>query len=142
LVLLWFNFGFTLVSVWFRFGFGLVLERSVNMIGKRIKQRRNELGITQSELARRMGYKHKSSINKIELGKNDVSQSKIIRFAEALNTTPAYLMGWETSEAARLRLYTNKLNGLIDKIEKLDASDLARIDERVSTMLEGDKYAS
>ena len=61
----------------------------------RIKSRRTELGLTVEELARKMGYKDKSSISKIENGKADIPQSKIAAFADALQTTPAYLMGWE-----------------------------------------------
>lgn len=64
-------------------------------IGARIMERRQQLGLTQEELAFRMGYKTKSAINKIELGINDVSQSKVVKFAEALHTSVAYLMGWE-----------------------------------------------
>ena len=66
----------------------------MTVIGRKIAERRKELGFTQEELASRMGYKSKSTINKIELGKNDIPQSKIVRFAEVLKTTPAYLMGW------------------------------------------------
>ena len=68
----------------------------------RIKSRRTELGLTVEELAHKMGYKDKSSISKIENGKADIPQSKIAAFADALETTPAYLMGWEeqTSPAA------------------------------------------
>lgn len=106
------------------------------MIGDRIRERRQELGISQEELARRVGYKHKSAVNKIELGINDIRQSKIIDFADALGTTPAFLMGWESSQDARIRLYTEKLNALISKLEKLDERDLARIDERVDVLLE------
>lgn len=61
----------------------------------RIKSRRTELGLTVEELAHKMGYKDKSSISKIENGKADIPQSKIAAFADALDTTPAYLMGWE-----------------------------------------------
>lgn len=61
---------------------------------QRIKKRREELGLSQEELAKKMGYKSRSSINKIEMGENDIPQSKIIHFARALNTSPAYLMGW------------------------------------------------
>ena len=67
-------------------------------IGKRIKERREELGLTQEELATRLGYKSKSTINKIEMGINDINQSKIEAFANALHTTPAHLMGWIISE--------------------------------------------
>ena len=51
-------------------------------IGKRICARRKELGMTQEELAKRMGYKSKSTINKIENGTNDIPQSKVVKFAE------------------------------------------------------------
>ena len=61
----------------------------------RIKSRRTELGLTVEELAHKMGYKDKSSISKIENGKADIPQSKIAAFADALQTPPAYLMGWE-----------------------------------------------
>jgi transcriptional regulator with XRE-family HTH domain len=59
---------------------------------------RKRLGMTQEELANRMGYKSKSTINKIELGINDIPQSKILQFADVLGTTPAHLMGWDVEE--------------------------------------------
>jgi transcriptional regulator with XRE-family HTH domain len=64
-------------------------------IGERIKHQRIKLGYTQEDLAKKMGYRSKSTINKIELGINDISQSKIIKFAKVLDTDIAYLMGWE-----------------------------------------------
>lgn len=63
-------------------------------IGKRIRTRREELGMTQEELASKLGYKSKTTIAKIENGTNDIVQSKVIEFAQVLDTTPAYLMGW------------------------------------------------
>lgn len=80
-------------------------------IGKRIKERREELGITQEELAVRVGYKSKSTVNKIEVGKNELRQKNIKAFADALLTTPAYLMGW-TDEKAPL-LTSEELNILL-----------------------------
>ncbi len=68
-------------------------------IGKNIKLRREELGMTQEDLATKMGYKSRSTINKIELGINDIPQSKIVKFAEVLKTTPSCLMGWEEEKA-------------------------------------------
>lgn len=43
--------------------------------------------MTQDELAEKTGYKSRSSINKIEKGGNDLSQSKIVLFAKILQTT-------------------------------------------------------
>lgn len=66
-------------------------------IGKRIKDRREELGLSQEELAQRLGYKNKSSIAKIEAGINDIVLSKAEAFAKALETNVFYLMGWVES---------------------------------------------
>lgn len=63
-------------------------------IGERIKNRREELGMTQDELARKCGYKSRSSINKIELSR-DLPLKKVSLMADVLQTTPGYLMGWE-----------------------------------------------
>lgn len=65
-------------------------------IGKRIKEKREYIGMTQEELATKLGYRNKSTIAKIETGANDIVQSKVIEFANALNTTVSYLMGWDT----------------------------------------------
>lgn len=62
------------------------------MIGKKVKARREELGLTQEELAKKLGYKSKSTINKIELDKNDVSQTKLKRLAEVLEVDVTYFL--------------------------------------------------
>ena len=64
-------------------------------IGERIKYRREQLEMSQDELARRLGYKSRSSINKIENDASGLPQTKIAAIAAALQTTPAYIMGWE-----------------------------------------------
>ena len=70
----------------------------MSTVGENILLMRKRLGWTQEELATKMGYKSKSTINKIELGINDIPQSKIVKFAEVLGTTPAHLMGWNDEE--------------------------------------------
>lgn len=64
-------------------------------IGQIIKKRREELGMSQEYLAQKTGYKSRSSINKIEVDGRGLPQSKILVFAKVLETTPAYLMGWD-----------------------------------------------
>ena len=61
----------------------------------RIKKLRNHLGWSQEELAKKVGYADKTSIAKIEAGKVDLPQSKIMAFSMALNTTPSFLMDGE-----------------------------------------------
>ncbi len=60
-----------------------------------IKNRRKELGMTQTELAEKTGYSNKSSIATIEAGKTDLPLSKVKEFAKALDCSADYLMGWD-----------------------------------------------
>ena len=80
-------------------------------IGKRIKERRESLGMTQDELAKKLGYTSRSTVNKVEKGIHDVSQSNVVKYANALDTTPAYLMGWEIlDKIAETNEVLNKMN--------------------------------
>lgn len=62
------------------------------MIGKKVKARREELGLTQEELAKKLGYKSKSTINKIEKDINDVNQTNLLRLADALEVDAGYFI--------------------------------------------------
>ena len=64
-------------------------------VGERIRKKRESLGMSQEELAKKLGYKSRSSINKIEADARNLTQSKIKSIADALQTTPSYIMGWD-----------------------------------------------
>lgn len=68
-------------------------------IAERIRQRREELNLTQEELAKKVGYKSRASINKVELGKAGVSSEMLTKLAKALHTTETYLIGIEDGGA-------------------------------------------
>jgi len=70
-------------------------------VGERIKQKRLELNLSQDELARKVGYKSRSSIQKIECARN-LPLPKVEKMAIALGCTPSYLMGWEDSEEIKV----------------------------------------
>lgn len=95
-------------------------------IGDRIKERREQLGITQQQLAERLGYKSKSTINKIEMGINGISQKKIVDFAKALQTTIEYLMEMDSNSVEEIEhpeYYTNPETAAIAQ-QIYDDSDL------------------
>ena len=112
-------------------------------IGKNIMARRKELNITQEELAKKMGYKSKSTINKIENGTNDIPQSKIAKFAEVLKTTPSALMGWEKvqkkndtlSDIAVRMSEDDYFLSVLEGVNQLDAEQLASIKQMVDVLL-------
>lgn len=62
------------------------------MIGDIIKRRRMELGMTQDELAKKLGYKTRSTITRIEKNENDVNQTSLIKIADALDVSPTYFI--------------------------------------------------
>lgn len=66
-------------------------------MGRRIKERRELLGMSQAELAAKLSYRGKGSISRIESGETEVGQSALPRLAEVLETDVAYLMGWTAS---------------------------------------------
>lgn len=78
---------------------------------KNIKRRRQQLKMTQTDLALKMGYADKSMIAKIEKGNVDLPQSKFLAFANVLETTPSELMGWD---------YEAEPTETVDNIYKLD----------------------
>lgn len=66
-------------------------------IGKRIQDRRKQLGMSADELAKRIG-KTRTTVSRYETGFIEkLPSSVLVPIAEALQTTPAYLMGWEDS---------------------------------------------
>lgn len=84
-------------------------------IGKRIKEKREELKLSQRDLAEKMNYTNHSTIGKIERGQVDVSQTRIVQFAEVLGTSVAYLMGWEETKKSA----TNNDSGLSESKKQL-----------------------
>lgn len=63
--------------------------------GELIKQRRIELGMTQEELASKMGFKTKASISRLESNDRQLPLSKLEKMAMILNIPPSRLMGWD-----------------------------------------------
>ena len=65
--------------------------------GDRIKQRRIELGLTADDLAQKIG-KSRATIYRYENGDIENMPTPILEpLARALDTTPADLMGWEST---------------------------------------------
>lgn len=58
----------------------------------RIKDLRLKKGMSQQELAEKVGYKDRSAINLIENGKRNITESRIMAIAKALGVTPSFLM--------------------------------------------------
>lgn len=110
-------------------------------IGERIKQRRQALKWSQRELASRMNYDH-STITRIETGKIDISQSRVVQFSEVLGVSIAYLMGWEEEEKnndliaeAVIKMRTDStFMSVVENLYKLDKDKLETINQMLNTL--------
>ena len=111
-----------------------------------IRSRRIALKMTQQELAQKLGYKSTSTIAKIESGVNDIPQAKLSAFADALNTTPAELMGLNSVAPAQ-NLQENtvictiskgkpQLEVMIRKLDSLSEKDLNRVISVIKPLIE------
>lgn len=75
---------------------------SDNILYSRTKELRKKNKLSQDELAKRCGYTSRSTISKLEKGEFNLPSDKITLLATALNTTPAYLMGWEDKQKSEI----------------------------------------
>ena len=66
--------------------------------GRRIKDRRMELGLTLDELAAKVGYSDKSTLSRVENGKTDMPLKKLDKIAQVLDVAPAYLIGFTEAD--------------------------------------------
>ena len=106
--------------------------------GERIKKLRTERGLTQDELAKLVGYKSRSSINKIELDRQELVQSSIVAFSKALNVSPLELLGIEDefAEIGENRPRSEEeWTALEEKLMLLSESDLEKLNDYVDNLI-------
>ena len=76
-------------------------------MGKRIKQKREELGLTLEELGQQLGV-NKSTVSKWERGEvENIKRSLISKMSTIFHVAPDWLMGFEGSENVNLTYYVD-----------------------------------
>lgn len=101
--------------------------------GDKIRQRRKELGWSLRDLAHRMGYANHSTVARIEKGEIDIPQSKVVKFAEVMGTSVAFLMDWEEEKKKNniqtdivLRMRTDDIFlSAVEALYEMDSDKLA-----------------
>lgn len=93
------------------------------LISDRVRTRRKELDMSQSELAKLCGYKNNHAISKIETRGNGLPAIRLPALAKALDCSIAYLLGLDTEErysrhlSAELGYYDVQLLTKFDKLQ-------------------------
>ena len=110
-------------------------------LGDRVRIRREELGLSQEQLALRMGYSSRTSVNKIENGR-PCSQKIIARLADALSVSIPYLMGWEDDEKEKPTAEDDGLSpnmkALMDFVKTVPEDKAGMILQVMKTIVEAD----
>ena len=92
-------------------------------IGERIKQRRIEIGLTVDQLADKIG-KNRATVYRYESNEIEKFPLDILYpLAEALHTTPAYLMGWASTESPSGTMHSQSLKAPNQNIIRIAARD-------------------
>jgi transcriptional regulator with XRE-family HTH domain len=74
-------------------------DKLSEIVGKNIRRRRSELGMTQKELAERLDITQ-GALSDIENGKRSPGIKSIADFSEILNIPPSHLLSAETLASA------------------------------------------
>lgn len=105
----------------------------------RIRQRRLELGLTQLELAKRLGFSTKAAVSKIECQGDNVTLKNVEKFAYALHCAPAYLMGWSDEKYDNEPTYHETANERTDTFivlyNQLDEEQKKLIDNLLTSLV-------
>ena len=105
-------------------------------VGERIKEIRELKGMSQDELAHKMGYKDRSSISKIEKDNDDnISLSTVQKAADALNCSPLYLMGWDDDNTPEMeKERSERLGKFAELYSQLNDSNRELVDNMLKAL--------
>ncbi len=70
--------------------FATMPDTLTDQVGKRLKARREDLGLTQEQVARRMGFQHRQTLGAIENGERNIQPAELAAAAQALDVPPDY----------------------------------------------------
>ena len=90
---------------------------------KRISLRREELHISQRQLAEMLGYSTRTYISRVELGSLPLAKERLPKWADALKTSVAYLLH-EQEDAASVTVSSDPLlDMLISNYDQMNADE-------------------
>lgn len=101
-------------------------------IGERIRQVREEKGMTQADLAEKSGLSL-PRISLIELGQTQMKLSSFICIAEALQTSADSLLRLDTEQGRKE--YSNEFSGLLDSCKPHESEAIIKITKEILAVM-------
>lgn len=104
--------------------------------GDRIRERREQLGLSQTDLALKLGLSGKSSIARIETMGDKVTLKNVEKCAKALNCSPTYLLGFKDNKSD-----TNNDNYYVSE-ETMKTAQMIKDNKELGLLFDAAKDAS
>lgn len=90
---------------------------------RRIAKRREELHLSQRQLAELLGYSTRTYVSRVELGGLPLAKDKIQKWADALKTSAAYLLH-EQEDSSKVTVSSDPiLDMLISNYDQMNADE-------------------
>lgn len=107
------------------------MKIDIKGIGKRIRNRRKELGISLDKMAELTGYKSRTSICKIETGKDYITLPKIEKFADVLYLDISYLLGIDNKSKNNISEKKENISyvNILRFLKKLNDEDIKKTEK-------------
>lgn len=110
----------------------------MDILAERIKEARLARQLSQEDLANKVGYTSRASINKIEKGKVDVPRSKVEAIAQALHVSPAWLLG--LSDRRDVMVISDKMTPLLMEAQDATPDQIAQAARFLAYLKEVEKH--
>ena len=116
-------------------------EDAKKLFGMTLRRLRLEKGMSQEELAKKLGYKGRSAINKIETGVNDMPRDMVVKCAEVLGVSPMEFFYYEQLPGAENIHFSTRKELLADirvweQVTKRDSKSIQAILEESKNLPE------
>lgn len=112
-------------------------EEAKKIFGQNLRRIRVSKNMTQDELAKKLGYTNRSSINKIEVGRSDMPRSKIELAAKILGVSPLELFKNSPIDDEVIdTIVDDQLTIITEKFEKLNESNRMRLSAYIQALID------
>lgn len=113
-------------------------KEAAKIFGENLRKIRTEKGMSQAELASKLGYSSRSSINKIEIGDRDMPRSKIIQMARILGVSPVVFFNNEPIDDNEIaeEIIDQELTMIMDGFQNLNEANRMRLSVYLQALID------
>lgn len=109
-------------------------------VGKKIRERRTELGISQQELANAVGYSGKDMISRVESGKINIPMDKLMAICRVLRLNVSDFLDTYPEKGRDYVITDKRMMIILENIQGLSAENLQKLSEYIQILKESELW--